>query len=270
MATIFKNPWANNQWASEEEQEKTLEQEWVELDKEHKEKSKDDIYRKKIEDDLLFYTCHAGWIDMTHFTGLSTSPIAGARYLWDQMLYEEKCKKSFNGNGFKVIGYIYAVLYGIRFGKRIEYFVEYGLSIEKKEEVALAIFQEVSIEFERLQAAGGIIGKGDSSFEPADLISNLLSFYHVVKGYFDYWIFEVCERLTKEQSMKIYEQYPGTFTEKKYKNKKFIPKYFPNNYCKGGSFPKDFQVIKPAQKGVNFRNWNIYIDEEYKNIQISF
>lgn len=267
MATIFKNPWAKNQWASEEEQAKTLEQEWAEVDKgegKANHKSSEDPYEKAIKNNKYRYTCRAGWIDKSHFNTPSTRPYVGAKSLWDQIVDEKGQISDSEPSGFcvtyrqdaKVISFLNPI------GIEKSYWVKKGLSVSEKEEIALAIFQEVSMAFEGLQGAAVWSG---SSFEPADLISNLLGFYYTVRGYFDYNIFEICGMLTIEQSLEIYKQYPGTFTDKKYKNKKWTPRYFPNKYCpKNPTFPKEFQEIVPAKKGINFRDWSFTdIDADY-------
>ena len=65
-----------------------------------------------------------------------------------------------------------------------------------------------------------------------------------------------CNQLAIEKSVQIYKQYPGTFTISKYKNKKFTPRFFDNEFCKRPLFPKEFQEIQPyAKDDDTFRDW---------------
>ena len=222
-----------------------------------------DDYVKAIREGRIYYTCNGGWIDDTHaFTDTKrTEYYIGAKNLWKQILEENGIKSNWE-NGFKVTYRQDASVSGItNLGVTKEYFVKYGLTLKEKESVALAIFQEVSIEFEDFQKFGAVIGKGASSFEPADLISNLISFYRVVKPELTKEkILELSKKLSAEESEKIYLRYPGTFTDKKYKNKVFSPKYFPNEFCKETPvFPEELQTIIPAKKDELFREWiNIF------------
>ncbi len=222
-----------------------------------------DDYIKAIRAGRIFYTCNCGWIDKTHaFTDTKRTEIyIGAKNLWKQIV-EEIGTKSSREEGFKVTYRQDASIFGLKIGVTKSYFVKKGLTIQEKEQVALAIFQEVSIEFEEFQSFGAVIGKGDSSFEPADLISNLISFYRVVKPELtESIILNLCKKLTAEESEKVYLQYPGTFTDEKYKNRVFKPKYFPNKFCKESSvFPKELDTIVPAKKGILFRDWDNLFD----------
>jgi len=124
-----------------------------------------------------------------------------------------------------------------------------------KEKIALSIFQEVSIEFEKLQRFGILIGNGKSSFDIPDLVSNLLGFYNVVRPNLTRKkIMKLAGQLTIQQSLEIYKKYPNTFKE--YKNKKFTPVFFQNIFCKNPKFPIEFQQIKPFSDSINLF-WNI-------------
>ncbi|GHT58430.1 hypothetical protein FACS18945_4300 [Bacteroidia bacterium] len=59
----------------------------------------------------------------------------------------------------------------------------------------------------------------------------------------------------------IYRKYSGTFSEEKYKNRKFTPRFFENEECTHSPkcdyvFPKEYQEIQPYPKDDNiFRDW---------------
>ncbi|PIE47958.1 MAG: hypothetical protein CSA40_01890 [Flavobacteriales bacterium] len=232
----------------------------------------DDDYIKAIRNGRIIYTCNSGWIDKTHaFTDTKRpEPYIGVKNLWSQILNETGTKSnSPNEEGFKVIYKQDSTVIQntpiinkpLRAGKTKEYFVKTGLTLEEKKQVALAIFKEVSIEFEGFQSLGFIIGKGHSSFEPADLISNLISFYRIVNPELnEEKILKLSKELTIEESIEVYRKYPGTFTEEKYKNRKFHPKYFPNKHCNNPKFPKELQTIKDIKKGIKFRDWITLFD----------
>ncbi len=227
----------------------------------------EDPYIEAIKNGRIIYTCNSGWIDKTHaFTDTKrTETYIGVKNLWKQIVSEKGMKSnSPNEKGFLVTyGQDATVIQNVplidkpfRVGTTNRYFVKYGLSKEQKEQVALAIFQEVSMAFESFQAAGVIIGKGASSFEPADLTSNLMNFYRIIRPELDQEkIMKLSKPLTIKQSIEVYKKYPGTFTDKKFKNKQFTPKFFDNPYCNEKTFPKELQSIVPAKKGDFFRDW---------------
>lgn len=226
-------------------------------------KLKSDIYEKAILEGHYIYTKNYGWVDMTHAFGTNKGKKTGASLLWRQIKDEtgEKSISPGDNNGFHVIYRQDASVISSlpRIGITKEYFVKYGLTLKEKEEIALAIFQEVSLAFEDMQ--GFAVWSG-SSFEPADLTSNILSFYNAIRpSLTQEKIMELLEPLSTEESLNVYKKYPGTFTDKKYKNKSFTPKFFPNEYSpKNPVVPKVFQEIKPAVKGKKFREWLPLLD----------
>lgn len=216
----------------------------------------DDEYYRAINDDKYTYTCNCGWIDKSHFnTTTSRKRIdIGATNLWKQLL-DEKGRKSVWRKGFRVVYSQDIVKLGISIGVTKEYFVKYGLSVKTKEQIALTIFQEVSMEFEQLQSLHPTSG---SSFEPADLISNLLGFYSVIRPKLTskFILENLCKEMSLNKSIAIYKKYPGTFTISKYKNRKFTPQFFENEYFKNPIFPKEFLEITPYVKDSEiFRDW---------------
>jgi RHS repeat-associated protein len=219
-----------------------------------------DEYEEEIlaDDPDIVYTANYGWVDTSHAFEESDRPYIGASNLWNQILNEKGVKSNTPSGekGFKVTYRQDASVFGMKLGVTKSYFVKSGLSIEKKEQVALAIFQEVSIEFEKFQALGVVIGRGDSTFEPADLPSNMLGFYSAVRGISEEKIMDLINPLTPEESISVYRQYPGTFTDKKYKNYSFEPSFFKNKFSPSSpKIPKELQAIKPAEKGKLFRDW---------------
>lgn len=218
----------------------------------------EDEYFSAIHKNDYRYTCNCGWIDKSHaFTDTKRKRTGiGVKSLWSQIVNEDGLKSSW-GNGFKVIYTQDAKIGPLYPGVTKIYYVEYGLSTKVKEEIALSIFQEVSIEFEAFQAYGAIVGRGSSSFEPADLISNLISFYRILRPKLtEKIILKKCNELDLQKSIAVYKKYPGTFSSKKYKNKKFTPRLFQTKHCSSTVFPPELQQIKTREKSdETFRDW---------------
>lgn len=98
--------------------------------------------------------------------------------------------------------------------------------------------------FEQMQALHPTSG---SSFEPADLPSNMLSFYRTVEGISVSEIKEMINPVSPEQAIEVYRSYPGTFTERRYKNRSFTPRYFDSPYTSSSfGVPERLNTIKPT------------------------
>ncbi|MDX9749569.1 MAG: hypothetical protein RBT71_00610, partial [Flavobacteriales bacterium] len=140
----------------------------------------DDEYYRAINDGKYIYTCNCGWVDTSHAFERSSRPQhfkIGPDRLWKQ-LKEENGLKSKWENGYQVVYTQDIVKFGISIGVTKKYFVKYDLSISDREKIAMAIMQDVSMEFEQLQALHPTSG---SSFEPADLVSNILGLYNILR-----------------------------------------------------------------------------------------
>jgi|GEM_PF-644176 len=211
------------------------------------------------------YTCNAGWIDKSHAFETTERDYVGADNLWKQLVNETGIKSRWR-NAFQVIYKQDAKKFGVKAGITKKYMIAYGLSLEIKKRIAMTIFQEVSMEFEEFQGTA-TLGFGDSNFEPADLVSNLLGLYKVLRKEKKETILSRCNELNARKSLKVYRKYPGTFSKSEYKNRKFTPRYFPNDSCSGGVFPKEYQEIEPYPKTNEniFRDW-IDLFDFYKGI----
>lgn len=203
-----------------------------------------DSYEKGILDKDISFSRNYGWVDQTHaFTDTKRKDVdIGIGNLWSKIL-NEKGNSSFDVNYTQV-----ASVFGFKVGETGEFRIKGGLSIQEKREVALAIVQDVSLKFEALQSFAFWSG---SSFEPADLPSNILSFYRTVYNDLDSdKLKDLIGILNPISSLRVYRQYPGTFTDGKYKNRSFSPKYFNSIFS-----PNDFNVpaqlsrVKPAKMG---------------------
>ena len=143
-----------------------------------------DQYEVAILKGKIIYTRNYGWVDKTH--AFSGSPKdknrghIGAPNLWKQV-NEEQQHITLQLNGGYVVNYgqdARVISWIPRIGISKFYWVRSGLTTQQKREVAVAIFQEISKEFENMQ---GLAPWSGSSFEPADLPSNMLGLYIAMK-----------------------------------------------------------------------------------------
>lgn len=230
-----------------------------------------DIHMINILDNHYRYSCHGGWIDKHHFntsTKRKRSDI-GAENLWKQIQSESGYTAWKTSIGFSVKYTQDMGAMGITLGETKKYWVKKGLDLDTKKRIAMTIFQEVSLAFEKFQ--GNIVfaakeGPNESSYEPSDLVSNLLGLYSILENETPEQILKPLNVLDARTSLKIYRQYVGTFSKKKYKNKKFTPLFFENNECTHTpkctpKFPEKYQKIKIMPKSDNlFRDWDDLFD----------
>ncbi len=195
-------------------------------------KPANDKYEEAILAGDIVYTKNYGWVDMNHAFEPSTRANVGADNLWRQL--QNQTGETKDGY-FKVTSMQDASVAGMLPGVIGEYWVKIGLSGSDMIDVAVHILKEVSLAFEALQ---GMAFWSGSSFEPADLPSNMLGLYRAIfptmtQAYIELLI----EPLTPAQSLEVYRQYPGTFTSSEYKNHSFSPKFFENK------FSPDFPMV---------------------------
>ncbi len=214
--------------------------------------------RADIQNDRLIYTCNCGWIDLGH-AGLMKAqqrrqpgverPYASQKALWHQFMNESKLPPSvLDGNGVKVT-YRQEMKGGIYVGETRSYWVRRYLSRAQKEQVAMAIFMEVSHAFEAMQASAPYRWVTDSGYSMEDLVSNLIGMYIVLRPELLPQFEHLCRPVSKEASLRIWDTYGGVGQTK---NKNFTPIYRDDPECKSHpapAFPKEFKQISPASKG---------------------
>ena len=173
-------------------------------------------FRKEADQDMdpkalidkgrLRYSCRCGWIDTGRSDPKTVRPGIGPGYLWFQILNETGKKTLFSGAGFKVRYTQDAIIKLWKFktfpGVTGEYLVSPRLNPRDKESVALAIFEEVSRLFEERQELAFWSG---SDFSIEDLVSNLISFYSLVRPGPDY--LKLCGVVSKQDSMNLLARY---------------------------------------------------------------
>jgi hypothetical protein len=209
--------------------------------------------RRDVENGRLVYTCNCGWVDTGHADPTSRRPNVGAASLWDQVK-NERGGLSRLGGGFKVTYAQDMRRWGLSAGVTRSYYVRQGLTLERKEAAALAIFMEVSYGFEDLQGSFpyNLTSSADSSFSEEDLVSDLIGFYIAVRPGTRY--LDLCQRVSVQSSLHVWDTYGSVGSNK---NRTFQPVFHPCDDCRGQQFPAQLQAIRPAQKGGDFRDWRL-------------
>ena len=199
----------------------------------------------------LIYTRKCGWVDLGH-----ANP-AGALDLW-QRVYHERGHKIFGRDDQDYYRIEYKQMMGnnyIKVGISSNFKVKKGLSLAQKKSVALAIFLNVSRDFEGMQ--GNIFFRQftDSGYSAEDLVSNLIGFYRAVNPSQNY--LKQCNPVSKKEALYVWDTYGAVG---KYKNKTTSPYIFPTNpnlkvKPKKMMLPNIFTKITPMKKGELFQRY---------------
>lgn len=165
--------------------------------------------------------------------------------------------------GYYSVNYKQDVLLGgVSVGIERQYLVKPGLSLAERKYAALAIMQNVSTAFELFQS---VHPTSASSFEPADLPSNMLSFYRHVEGLTQQQILDAIEPVSIEQSLEVLGLFPCTFSSDEYKNRTFEPVRFESPYTSGDfGVPDILNTIEPFEVSplTEFGNANLILFEQ--------
>ncbi len=241
----------------------------------------------------LIYTCNAGWIDLGHLDPGNPRIEIGAANLWKQILAEGKpaidpkcgpapsylnnigtiahslsrpggCKDDSNfrfpdrSTGYLVHYRQDHAAYPGKPGREGRYLVRHGLSLERKKQVALAIYMEVSIRFENFQSLLGRIRLTNSGYSREDLVSNLVGFYIGIGEVSRRNAFKACHPTSDITAFAIWDR-DGAVGENK--NSAWHPLLARSIVVDNGTtctdecmgqpkkFPDIFQRINPAKKG---------------------
>ncbi|MFG0603052.1 MULTISPECIES: hypothetical protein [Delftia] len=237
----------------------------------------------------LVYTCNFGWLDLGHMNPKSKRAHTGAETLWREInaggpdvrqclgSHPQLCTLPSRANAYPLVTFPDKISTGFRvvhvqemfaLGNRIssgvkrEYIVRHNLSVAEKKSVALAIFMEVSLEFEAHQE---LFPKfvTDSGFSQEDLVSNLIGFHIGVGTVTLAEVIAMAKPVSKETALAIWDRNGAVGS---HKNRGFKPMYSPDTFmlsdkscideCRGivPRAPVFFEKIKPAKKGELFMN----------------
>ena len=210
------------------------------------------------QDRGIIYTCHCGWFDRGHaFVSPSKRAHVGPFQLWNSLLKEDGPPQ--------VIGRTpmpgFVVTYRQDAAKKIagmtllpgverQYIVRKGLSNVQKQGVALAMVMDLSIQFETLQNSwvARTLTKSDSGFSEEDLVSNIIGLYATIFPAID--VDALCKPVSVAASQAVWKAFGSVGGNK---NKTFRPIFHACSECTDPPrFPAQFQVIRPAVKGVDF------------------
>lgn len=201
-------------------------------------------HRTDVEKGILVYTCCCGWVDRGHANPGAYAFDLGARGLWNQMLFERGTfiEKDVQGKQAKWFPVVFreregALKHHLEDGHTGHYKVRAGLTRAEKESVALAIFLQVSIGFESVQADWRHRWVTDSGFSQEDLTSDLLGFYTIVRG--NSWE-RLCKPVSMLASLVIWDKY-GAVGSKKVHNPT-QPNFYPCVEC---SHPRQATMLPP-------------------------
>lgn len=239
----------------------------------------------------LVYTCHLGWLDLGHMDPKSTRAHTGASALWKEInaggpdvrhclgAHRQICTLPALSNVYPAAKFPdksstgFKLTYKQDMGKRVfganlstgvsrEYIVRHNLSTDEKKSVALAIFMEVSLEFENYQEYFPKFIT-DSGFSQEDLVSNLIGFHIAVGTVTKSQVIAMAKPVSKATALAIWDRNGAVGANK---NRGFKPMLSPDtsamtdtaciNEC-GGLTPRapDFlKSILPARKGELFMN----------------
>jgi len=204
----------------------------------------------------LVYSCTCGWIDLGHANPAGKD---GVRALWKQFT---SAPSPTAGSGYKVTyrqkmsKTVSVVTVSAKYEK--VYWVSTKLTKKQKEQVALAIFLEVSHGFETMQSNVVFREVTDSGYSVEDLVSNLIGFYRAVRA-LDY--VHLCKPVSKEAALKVWDEFGSVGSHKnRFEN---VVSLFPCSECGviGGPMcspiPMELTEIIPAVKGSLFREWTL-------------
>lgn len=234
------------------------------------------VNEKMIDDGQAEYTCNCGWIDWKHAGELWNNHTDNYNLVFD---IRDKLSRAKAGDklSFRM---------GARSGKeqfsnaKIHIVLKEGFETSK-DETALGIYLQLSNYYEDQQGSllqSGyvwIAGKTQSSYSEEDLVSNLLAFYQQYNpDYTKDKIRELCGAFQGDQKddssgtmkmLRYYESEGGWET----RTSAFSPRLNPikpspkdaptcvDTICPpNSSFPKEFQIFSPKEKGTTWREQN--------------
>ena len=218
-----------------------------------------------VENGQLFYSCNCGWIDRNHSDPTEYRENMGAASLVRQIKFPANSRAArLNGVWGHRVTYRQDV--GVAGGRvaliwnQRDYWVRAGMSEQEQESAALAIFMEISLEFERNQYDNWM----DSGFSVEDLVSNLVGFYRAfrpmqidVRYHPDYCNppggavlhssgnFYIPDQTLVQRSVAVWQQSGAVGG---HKNRTFYPEFFPCEGCPPPDrvvFPRYFRQIRP-------------------------
>lgn len=216
----------------------------------------------------LIYTERCGWIDLGH-----ANPYGGVELLWTQIQSRTVTSQCLSRHTEVRIDYQQSMRWkGLSSTAQRSYLAHKELTVQEQRSIALAIFMDVSIAFEGMQANWFYSLATDSGYSVEDLVSDLIGFYRVIYPAVDY--VALCKPVSKDKALAIWDTYGPVGS---WKNKTFEPMLFPDPTVPGShpmsgpdpgknrsgeqarrrpytvSLPPELSLVVPAPIGVKFR-----------------
>jgi hypothetical protein len=204
--------------------------------------------RDQVENGDVVYSCNCGFIDKGH-----ANP-GGARTLWNKILTERHEQDWLFHNDHTIEGApSFVISYrqgmskaGVRATEGGEFLIRRGLPEAQKRRVALAIFIEVSKQFEAMQGNWFFGRLTNSGFSPEDLMSNLIGFHRALDGHSMDHMERICGAVSRDASLAVYDD---NLAGKDVKVTEFLqPQFYACSECPRGSgqLPRLFSGLRPA------------------------
>lgn len=171
--------------------------------------SKEDIQPHESGWRRLSYTKKCGWVDWGHALPGAAKKLKQELAREYSSAYLKNVKIKLNGKEAFILEYGFAMGgLGLKISNQRHWVIQKGLTHQQKERVALAIFLETSVNFEKMQGSFPYsLISGGSSFSGEDLISNLIGFYSAFTGQPQEAMRRLCGEVTVEDSLKLWDDY---------------------------------------------------------------
>ncbi|QYE32975.1 hypothetical protein KZX46_02150 (plasmid) [Polymorphobacter sp. PAMC 29334] len=198
----------------------------------------------------LSYTSRGGFVDWGH---AQPGAVRKLKRLMDgetsDWLSLKKLQVTLSGSPAFVLDFGEEMRKGfLTVGNVAQFVVRRRLDGRAKEAVALAIFQKASLGFEALQASPPFRWVSDKGFSGEDLVSDLIGFYGVYRGFSDERMRRIAGEVTVDESLKVWDDHlPNGIGG--LKNYRFAPILFPIDPHFDTSWPAEFSGIRPARPG---------------------
>lgn len=178
----------------------------------------------------LSYTTRCGWVDWGHALPTAAQNLKRDINREYSSPLLQNVEVQLNGEDAFILEYGFAMgSFGVRVSNRRHWVIKKGLTQQEKERVALGIYLETSVNFERLQGSFpyNLVSSG-SSFSAEDLISNLIGFYSAYSGQPQDAMRRLCGEVSVDESYRIWDQHLPNGLDG-LKNTTLTPIFFPSN-----------------------------------------
>ena len=211
----------------------------------------------------LSYTCRAGWIDWNHAGGMA-QPLKNH-------VVDGSGLPAFNvtleGRRAGLVEFGMSQGGGIS-GVHYHYVFPLSLSHADREAAALGMFLDASVGFERMQASfpWALIRRSrESSFSGEDLISNVVGFFAVMRGYTQNQMRGLLDEKSVEETYAIWDAQFGRQGSFSITNTTVTPVRYAGDNCVGRTLPGTFNSIVPTVNGSTWARLKTNLSHHYQH-----